>query len=366
MSLRLINFAPSHCDFRWFSIALGVAILLGVATAGSAVAAERPTLIVPKCDDFEISGNGDATAWDSCDWVAMHRRENGKLNYTARFKMLYSDTGVYILFDGSDKKLTATMQADFLDLWNEDVYECFFWTNEKHPVYFEYEISPLGFELPILVPKLDGQFLGWRPWHYEGTKRIQKRVSAAGGENESMATVTGWRAEIFIPYEVLKPLQNVPPQPGTQWRANFYRVDHDDQQTTGWDWSRVGPSFHDTDNFGTLVFGKLVKTETPQDDIRDLKLADWQPKSMLKTKVTRVNMPAYAVIDVHNHLGGGAATLTAERVRRYLQEMDDAGVQTVVNLDVVAGTKSCKRPLRHWIQRIPVVSHIRSDQLQRF
>ncbi len=69
------------------------------------------------------------------------------------------------------------------------------------------------------------------------------------------------------------------------------------------------------------------------EDIRDLKLRDWHPRSMLKTKVTRVNLPKYPVVDVHNHLGGGSETLTAERIKRYLQEMDDAGVRTVVNLD---------------------------------
>jgi predicted TIM-barrel fold metal-dependent hydrolase len=70
-----------------------------------------------------------------------------------------------------------------------------------------------------------------------------------------------------------------------------------------------------------------------QDDIRDLKLRDWEPRSMLKTTVTHVDRPAFPVIDVHNHLGGGAATLTETRVQRYLQSMDEVGVQTVVNLD---------------------------------
>jgi predicted TIM-barrel fold metal-dependent hydrolase len=54
---------------------------------------------------------------------------------------------------------------------------------------------------------------------------------------------------------------------------------------------------------------------------------------MLKTKVTEISKPAFPVIDVHNHLGGGAAFLTPERVRHYLAEMDAAGVRTVVNLD---------------------------------
>lgn len=75
------------------------------------------------------------------------------------------------------------------------------------------------------------------------------------------------------------------------------------------------------------------KTKQPVEDIRDLKLRDWHPRSMLKTKVTRVNLPRYPIIDVHNHLGGGATTLTKERVRRYLRQMNEAGVRTVVNLD---------------------------------
>ena len=159
---------------------------------------------------------------------------------TRRFKLLYSATGIYVLFDGTDQKLTATMTEDFLDLWNEDVYECFFWTDERYPVYFEYEISPLGYELPILIPNFEGRFLGWRPWHYEGDRRTRKKVSVSGGPQESHATVTGWRAEVFIPYDLLKPLQNVPPQPGTRWRANFYRVDYDGGNSTSWDWAPRG------------------------------------------------------------------------------------------------------------------------------
>ena len=69
-----------------------------------------------------------------------------------------------------------------------------------------------------------------------------------------MCIVTAWRAEVFIPYDLLKPLRNVPPESGTRWRANFYRVDYDDKKVTGWDWARVGASFHDFKKFGTLEF----------------------------------------------------------------------------------------------------------------
>src|SRR6516162_3592518 len=69
------------------------------------------------------------------------------------------------------------------------------------------------------------------------------------------------------------------------------------------------------------------------DDIRDLKLRDWDPRSMMVTKTTVVEKPMYPVIDVHNHLGAGKDRLTPEVVRRILEEMNDAGVSTVVNLD---------------------------------
>lgn len=217
-------------------------------------AMQTPVLRVNSCDDFEVNGKGDAKQWEQADWEPLQHRPKGKLNYEARFKMLYSPTGLYVLFDGTDARLTATMTEDFADLWNEDVFECFFWPDETHPVYFEYEISPLGYELPILVPQIEGKILGWRPWHYEGKRKIKKAVSIAGGEQKSGAKIDGWRAEVFIPYELLSPLANVPPKPGTTWRANFYRCDYDDNQASSWDWARVGNSFHEIKKFGTLVF----------------------------------------------------------------------------------------------------------------
>jgi len=69
------------------------------------------------------------------------------------------------------------------------------------------------------------------------------------------------------------------------------------------------------------------------DDIRELKLRGWEPRSMLATKVTRLEKPVAPAIDVHNHLGGGKEVLTTDRVAGYLTEMNAAGVRTVVNLD---------------------------------
>jgi hypothetical protein len=215
---------------------------------------QRPQLTVKPVDDFDVTGAGDNAAWRTTEWTQLRRRQADGRPYDTRVKMLYSNTGVYVLMEGSDRKLTATMNEDFMDLWNEDVFEVYFWPDEQYSVYFEYEISPLDHELPILIPNFGGKFLGWRPWHYEGDRRTRKATTTIDGPKESGATISGWRAEVFFPYALLRPLQNVPPKPGTRWRGNFYRMDYDDGQRTQWDWARVGDSFHEYQKFGELIF----------------------------------------------------------------------------------------------------------------
>ena len=215
--------------------------------------AAKPSLKVAKTGDFEITGDGSAAAWSKAAWEEMPARGTKPRAEATKFKVLHSPKGLYFLMQGGDGKITATMQDDFADLWKEDVFEVFLWPDEKTPLYFEYEISPLNRELPILVPNFNDKFFGWRPWHYDGDRKIKKATSVQGGSKMSGSAATSWTAEFFIPYALLTPLQNVPPKAGTSWRANFYRMDYDDGQAR-WTWSPVGPSFHDIKNFGTLVF----------------------------------------------------------------------------------------------------------------
>jgi hypothetical protein len=210
--------------------------------------------VVRATDDFELAGDGSNAAWQKAEWLAMRRRAPEHHPYETRLKILYSKSGLYVLMDGTDRTLTTTGRADFEDLWEEDVYEAFFWTDESDPLYFEYEISPLNHELPILVPNDRGKFMGWRPWHYEKGRKIRKATSAVGGPKETGAAVQGWRAEFFVPFDLFKGLKNAPPGPGARWRANFYRMDYDGGKRTQWEWAPVGRSFHEYENFGELRF----------------------------------------------------------------------------------------------------------------
>jgi predicted TIM-barrel fold metal-dependent hydrolase len=230
-------------------------IFAAAAKGPGASSARAPTLKVPRTADFAVTGDGANQAWEKAEWTAMNRRGRvAGADLKTRFKVLYSERGLYVLMDGEDAKISATIKEDFLDLWKEDVFEFFLWPDERQSLYFEYEISPLGVELPILIPNIDDKFLGWRPWHYEGDRKVQKATSVTGGAKESGAGVKSWRAEVFVPFDLLKPLANVPPKSGSKWRANFYRMDYDQPQPWAWDWAPVGPSFHEYKKFGTLEF----------------------------------------------------------------------------------------------------------------
>lgn len=206
-------------------------------------------ILISKTTDFEITGNGSAKEWEKSDWLVLPSQTSSGVTYQTNVKLLYSDKGIYALYWCEDNIITSTLTKHQSDLWNEDVVEIFFWTDEQYPIYFEYELSPLNYELVLLVPNMEGKFLGWIPWHYEGDRLISHETKIV----EEKGQVKGWYAEFFIPYSLLQPLSNVPPKKGATWRTNIYRIDYDKGIST-WVWQPIRKTFHDIQSFGTLVF----------------------------------------------------------------------------------------------------------------
>ena len=197
--------------------------------------------------DFEVGK--EKGLWGQTDWIMIPQRKKEGALYDTKVKILYSITGIYFMFECQDNVITSSLTADFEDLWEEDVVEVFFWTDEEYPFYFEYELSPTNYELPIFVPNVKGDFLGWLPWHYEGERKTQHSTSIQKSGDKTIS----WTAEFFIPFALLKPKANVPPVRGTRWRANMYRIDHD-HGTSTWAWSPIRTNFHDYERFGTFIF----------------------------------------------------------------------------------------------------------------
>lgn len=209
-------------------------------------------LKVKATNDFTVTGDGSNAAWNKAAWIPLPQR-SGQEPLSTKVKALYSSNGIYFLFSCADRQLSAAMKADFMDLWEEDVAEVFLWPDTLQPAYFEYEISPLNYELPILISNEQGDLVRWQPFHYDADRKTQHATAVDGGEKQSGANVKNWTAEFFIPFKLLRPLKNIVPRKGTTWRANLYRVDYDKGEAE-WSWQQTGRSFHEIAKFGYLVF----------------------------------------------------------------------------------------------------------------
>lgn len=211
-------------------------------------------LLVRKCPDFNLTGTGDNNEWTRTEWNYMTKLDTGGKTYTSKFKILYSEKGIYVLFYGDDDKISTQVDKDFGDLFKGDVFEVFFHTDPKTSIYFEYEINQLNKELVLLVPDINGMAYGWIPWHYEKDRSIKKMVNIVGEKKIANAAITSWSAELFFPYNLFRPLGNVPPTSGTSWNANFYRLDYDSGKMVKWAWGPVQNSFHELEKFRPIKF----------------------------------------------------------------------------------------------------------------
>jgi hypothetical protein len=135
---------------------------------------DYPAAAIVRRPDFEVTRRRIEPAWARSAWTAP-APPGGRAPLRGALQAALLDDGIYVLMDGTDTKLTTTGRKDFEHLWEEDVYEAFLWTDGAAPVYFEYEISPMNPELPILVPNNSGTFMGWLPWHYAADRKVGRR-----------------------------------------------------------------------------------------------------------------------------------------------------------------------------------------------
>lgn len=226
-----------------------------------------PVLKVTKTADFTITGDGSNYNWSNTGWQTITERSTtllqqnkwnipadkapSTLHYSTQFKILYSDKGIYCLYQCEDSTITATLTEDYANLYDEDVVEAFFWPDTTMPLYFEYELSPLNYELPVLILNNNGNIMGWKPWQYSDGRKIIHAIHI--NKNANAGGRFSWTAELFIPFALLSAMNNVPPQKGTQWRANFYRIDYDKNAAYS-SWQLTQSSYHDYKNFGTIEF----------------------------------------------------------------------------------------------------------------
>lgn len=214
-------------------------------------------LPVFKATDFVVTGKGDNAEWNKASWNSLVKLDTGGRSYESKFKILYSGTGIYVLFKGEDDKITTRDYKDFEAIYNGDVFEVFFHPNPEVPVYFEYEINALRKELILTLSKTNNQLFSWSPRYpnTEDRRPIKRMVNVEGEKVEVDAPIKTWTAEVFLPYTILGLLPGLPPQKGTIWNANFCRLDYDSGNMIKYSYSpTIKRSFHELDKFLSIKF----------------------------------------------------------------------------------------------------------------
>ena len=220
----------------------------------------KEVLLIHKCSDFTVSGKGDNPSWDKASWNPLQKLDSGGLAYESKFKILYSATGIYILFSGADQKITTSYEKDFDDLFKGDVFEVFLQPDPQVPLYVEYEVNALDKELVLLIQNSNDNISGWAPFHYQGRKKVMKKVIVTGetalsGESATPGqAIRSVSAELFFPYSLFNAMAPLPPVSGTIWNGNFFRLDYDSGKMIKWAWSPVERGFHEMKNFRPVRF----------------------------------------------------------------------------------------------------------------
>ena len=65
---------------------------------------KKDLLKVKHTEDFGLTGDGSAASWSKAAWLTLPQRNKTNVAYHTRVKMLYSDSGIYCLWNSEDKK----------------------------------------------------------------------------------------------------------------------------------------------------------------------------------------------------------------------------------------------------------------------
>lgn len=146
-----------------------------------------------------------------------------------------------VLLHATDRHAWATITQRDGPLWEEEVVEVFLDPVGDGRSYFEIEVNPLGTVVDLMCRKNRSGYTKDFDWDCEGMRTAVQSFP------------DGWSAEISIPF---RSLIAEPPHAGTQWHANFCRIDRPvDRERELTAWSPTGLRlFHVPERFGIVEF----------------------------------------------------------------------------------------------------------------
>jgi hypothetical protein len=181
--------------------------------------------------------------------VPLVRSDDGsQARLTSEFAIYYDDAKLYVLFHCDDDHVVATHLEHDAPLWEEDAVEIFLGVDGLTK-YFELQVNPLGTTYDAVVDSPDGrrETMNVDPsWTCNGLRPAIRRIAEGSVIN----------VETLVAIEFAS-LGVEAPEPGTQWRANLFRIDRSPAGDEFLAWSPTGrkpADFHVPEKFGILEF----------------------------------------------------------------------------------------------------------------
>ena len=248
---------------RW---AILYALLLGAAGAPAAetpmagVEAVLPTLAVTRVDrDLVLSGKADDPLWQQAAVITLADADTGASPLQATtVRLLYSQKYLYVAYVCAADTVRATLAKRDDPLYTEDVVETFLAPSGSFRSFYEIEVSPLNTILDsyqLSYSLADGSYrkLYFNPaYTCDG---LLTKVSVDGVLNQAHGSKS-WTVEMAIPFTSIVGRDNIVPNPGDRWRANFGRIDFSAPDKPAFSsWSPLGGhDFNRSYRFGWIEF----------------------------------------------------------------------------------------------------------------
>jgi hypothetical protein len=205
-----------------------------------------PTLLCPRCDDYELTADIIAAPWSGIAPVHLTDALTGaEPKQGTELRCAWNANEWRILFHASDSDAWATLVERDATLYEEETVEVFFDPVGDLESYFEVEVNPLGTVLDLIFRRNRSGYKGDRAWDCDGLRTLVRKEPGA------------WTVELAIPFASVTARSL---QPGARWRANFCRIDRPSRdgslprELTAWSPPMRG-SFHTPERFGVVEFG---------------------------------------------------------------------------------------------------------------
>ena len=211
---------------------------------------------LPAGTTINIDGKLDEPAWKDASLAGpfVNTMDGSPAAQAASAKVLWDDQNLYVAFDFADTDIWGSLEKHDDKIYTQEAAELFIDPDGDGQTYVELQVSPRNVTFDSWLPAYRQNDNAW-------DAPMKTAVQVSGTLNKRDDTDTGWTVEMMIPLTAVKgrltTVKGVPPQVGTEWRVNFFRMDlpaGKPQAGTAWSPPLRG-DFHALDKFGTLVFG---------------------------------------------------------------------------------------------------------------